>query len=179
MARSGQWVSHQWQAVHFSGWTTTGWLSGSKLSTPVGQNSTHKPQPLHHMPKITTRPRGPFWAGDAFATAVMPGPSDTNALDISLPHALWPHFGVGQHNFSLISLYWNENQRTRDEIPIKGITSVPSIEKGEIRMLQAHQRLQHPDFAIYSGIIQSQTGSGCKRSTYSSSGPGRQGFPRR
>jgi hypothetical protein len=50
IARSGQCVSQKWQAVHFSGKATTGWLSPGPISSTLGgQNSTQMRHALHQV----------------------------------------------------------------------------------------------------------------------------------
>jgi hypothetical protein len=84
IARSGQCVSHQWQAVQFSGLTTMGWSSSPNANTPDGQNSTQIPQPLHHIPKITTFPRGMRFLGWEFTVTGSLSLSSTGLSDIYL-----------------------------------------------------------------------------------------------
>src|SRR6266567_2080960 len=72
MAKSGQYMPHRSQPLHFSGATTCGgWYplelkAEESASTLVGQNSTQKPQALQRSTKIETRPLAtgsPHWGG--------------------------------------------------------------------------------------------------------------------
>src|SRR5579862_7490150 len=62
MAKSGQYMPHRSQPLHFSGATTWGgWYpfelkAEESASTLVGQNSTQKPQALQRSTTIETRP---------------------------------------------------------------------------------------------------------------------------
>jgi len=62
MAKSGQYMPHRSQPLHFSGATTCGgWYpfelkAEESASTLVGQNSTQKPQALQRSTTIETRP---------------------------------------------------------------------------------------------------------------------------
>ena len=64
MAKSGQYIPHRSQPLHFSGATTCGgWYplelnAEESSSTFVGQNSTQKPHALHRSMTIETRPFG-------------------------------------------------------------------------------------------------------------------------
>src|SRR6266498_1948374 len=62
MAKSGQYIPHRSQPLHFSAKTTCGGWYPLELNadeserTLVGQNSTQNPQPLHRSTVIDTKP---------------------------------------------------------------------------------------------------------------------------
>lgn len=83
----------------------------------MGQNSTHKPQPLHHFPNMITRPRGPRFAFEGLVGNTVSGISASG-----ITHPFIFKVSIESQLKFYVTTTWNNMDKT----PHSGVTYICS-----------------------------------------------------